>query len=427
MNPHFSFLSEEGNRYITELVATCPENTELTDIANSQWVKEASDGLLNILVQRENALKMEEAIFNQDYSYPTLFLLALKNVISKHFVKGIKTSYKVSIVFAVYKEHHRMLEKSQHPHGEDFITRKLKQLNWLFEASTQVDWELIIVDDGCPEKSGQIAEDIITQKKLKNVKVLYLQDAIDQGLAVSSPMQKASESQKGGSIAYGMWSAVQENYEGEHIIIFTDADLSTHLGQTGLLIHPIIQEKKRAAIGSRREKESVVIKQGGRNNRGKLFIYLWKRMLPQLNYIVDTQCGFKAFHKNTVKDIIDGLIEKKFAFDIELLLQTELLESKSIQKVGIAWIDSEAASTTTDIQPYLPMLKAITLMQEKYIQADDMGKSFAKFIQNLSENDFQKLLQHIPEEIANGEPGDFDSFDKITVENLQVSLGLKLI
>jgi len=312
-----------------------------------------------------------------------------------------------------------MLEKSQHPHGEDFISRKLKQLAWLFEESVNVDWELIIVDDGCPEKSGQIAQEIIEQKDLKNVQVLFLEDAIDQDLAVSSPMQKTSESQKGGSIAYGMWSAAQDSYNGEHIILFTDADLSTHLGQTGLLIHPIIQGKKRAAIGSRREKESVVIKQGGRNNRGKLFIYLWKRMIPQLNYIVDTQCGFKAFHKNTVNEIIEGLIEKKFAFDIELLLQTELLESQSIQKVGIAWIDSEAASTTTDIQPYLPMLKTITLMQEKYTKADEMGKSFASFIESLSEDDFQELLKRIPEGIANGEPADFDKFTGVSVDDLR--------
>lgn len=419
MNQRFSFISAEGNNLLQNLIGNCPKNIDLTEIGNALWVKEASNQLMTLLDSKDLALKMEETLFNQDSNYPTLFLLALKNVISKHLVKDIKTSYKVSIVFAVYKEHHRMLEKSQHSHGEDFITRKLKQLDWLFEESKQVDWELIIVDDGCPEKSGQIAEEIIAQKKLKNVKVLYLQDAIEQGLAVSSPMQKTSESQKGGSIAYGMWSAAQESYDGEHIIIFTDADLSTHLGQTGLLIHPIIQEKKRAAIGSRREKESVVIKQGGRNNRGKLFIYLWKRLLPQLNYIVDTQCGFKAFHKNTVDSIIEGLIEKKFAFDIELLLQTELLEAHSIQKVGIAWIDSEAASTTTDIQPYLPMLKAITLMQEKYTTADAIGKSFTQYIQSLSEDDFQELLQHIPEEIASGEPADFDRFDQISVDDLK--------
>ena len=422
----FPFISEEGNRTINELVSTCPKNTDLTDIANSQWVKRASNGLMRVLGNKENALMMEKEIFTQKLPFPVLFLLSLKMVISKQLIQNIHIPFKVSIIFAVYKEHHRMLEKSQHPHGEDLITRKIKQLEWLFEESPQVHWELIIVDDGCPEKSGQIAEEIIKKKELKNVKVLYLQNAINKGLKISAPMQKTSESQKGGSIAFGMWSAAQESYHGAHIIIFIDADLSTHLGQTGLIIHPIIKEKKRAAIGSRREKESVVIKQGGRNHRGKLFIYLWKRMLPQLSDIVDTQCGFKAFHKNTVKDIIEGLIEKKFAFDLELLLQTELLESQSIQKVGIAWIYSEAASTTTDIQPYLPMLKAITLMQEKYTQADDMGKSFAKFIQSLSENDFQKLLQHIPKEIAHGEPADFDSFDKITIEDLKASAGLNL-
>ena len=52
---------------------------------------------------------------------------------------------------------------------------------------------------------------------------------------------------------------------------------------------------REAVIGSRREEASIVVKKGVRNLRGKLFIYLWKRLIPNLNYVVDTQCGFKAF------------------------------------------------------------------------------------------------------------------------------------
>ncbi len=363
----FKSLNKTNNNYLQSIISTCPTKPDLTNIEHSEWVEKTSDELIRINKNQEKAKQLEDEIFSRNIQLPALFLLALKNCISRLYVLSLKSKIKVSVVFAIYKEHERMLTKAEHPFGEDFIARKINQMEWLFNSKTQIDWELIIVDDGCPENSGKKAEEIISKKKLSNVQVLYLQDAIDKKLKVSSPMLTTADSQKGGSIAYGMWYAAQEKTKTPHIIIFTDADLSTHLGQTGLLLKPIIKNGKRSAIASRREKQSVTIKQGGRNNRGKLFIYLWKRLIPNINYIIDTQCGFKAFDKDTVVDIIDDLIEKKFAFDIELLLKTELLEHQSIEKVAIAWIDSEAASTTTDIQPYLPMLKAITFMREKYL------------------------------------------------------------
>jgi hypothetical protein len=65
-------------------------------------------------------------------------------------------------------------------------------------------------------------------------------------------------------------------------------------------------------------------KRGQRNVRGKLFIFLWKRLLSPLRYITDTQCGFKVFRAEVVRDMLADVREKKFAFDLELLLKTEL-------------------------------------------------------------------------------------------------------
>ena len=44
-------------------------------------------------------------------------------------------------------------------------------------------------------------------------------------------------------------------------------------------------------------------------------------MLPQLNQIIDSQCGFKAFPGEVAARIAMDTVEKKFAFDIELLLR----------------------------------------------------------------------------------------------------------
>ena len=185
---------------------------------------------------------------------------------------------------------------------------------------------------------------------------------------------------------------------------------------------PIAKNGKLTAIGSRRELDSVVIKKGARNNRGKLFIYLWKRLIPNLGEIVDTQCGFKAFNAEIIPEITDELIEKKFAFDIELLLRTALIKGSGISKVGIAWVDSEAASTTTELSPYLPMLKSIVKMYRKYFETNPGTEEYAEFIEGLSKERFLDLLDHIPREILEREPYEFTEYNQVKASDLVASM-----
>ena len=339
-----------------------------------------------------------------------LKLARSKAIITRHFPADHPVF--VSVLFAVYKEHQRILTSAEHPHGEDFLNRKIHQLHWLFDDIPHINWELIVIDDGCPKNSGQIAQTIIEQNKHSDkVRVLFLQDAIDANLPVATGLASTAESQKGGAILYGMWEAAQENHgDGiDHIIIYTDADLSTHLGQSGLLLEPFLDPNVQAAIGSRRSPNSVVVKKGKRNTRGKLFIYLWKRLIPILGKIIDTQCAFKAFRADLARDIVLDAIEKKFAFDIELLLKTEQSFPKATHVIPLAWIDSEAASTTTDIEPYLPMLQSIVCMYRTYLPANEDTEPFAKLIESLTPETWQHLATHVPPEIGDCEPSDLGS------------------
>jgi len=349
--------------------------------------------------------------------------LATKLARSKAVINQINIPLRVSVTFAMYKENNRILPSNEHPNGENFLMVKLHQLEWLFGDNPNIDWELLPVDDGCPEGSGNIALNILKKNKVdKNVEVLFLADAIKNKRPIAKSLNSTTDSQKGGSIVYGMWQSAQKPCDYKHVIVYTDADLSTHLGQTGLLLQPLLFGKKEVAIGSRRETNSIVIKKGVRNTRGKLFIYLWKRLLPELNYLVDTQCGFKAFDRKTVKTIIDDLIESKFAIDIELLLKAELIHKNGIAKVGIAWIDSEAESTTTDIQPYLPMLKSISKMYRKYTGTNKVSEAFSDFIDALNTEQWEKLVGDIPLEITEREPIEFDRYAEITVDDLKTRL-----
>ncbi len=404
---------------VATMMKTAPDGLDLTEKAHLQQLRDFAEILLNTYPNLPELKAFEKYLLQDKEAVPLLLHLAIKLAISKRVVASVKDDVHVSVVFAVYAEHNRILAKEEHPHGENFLIRKIDQMQWLFDPFPNFTWDLVVVDDGDPNKSGEIAQKILNEKYSEdNVQVLFLDDAIVQQLSVVQPMTDASQSRKGGSIQYGMWTAVQQEYS-NHIVVFTDADLSTHLGQIGLLVDGIINQGKDAAIGSRREPSSVVIKTGARNLRGKLFIYLWKRIIPNLGYIVDTQCGFKAFRAETVSAIIDNLIEKKFAFDIELLLKTELNRSNSIAKIPIAWIDSEAASTTTAIQPYLAMLQAIAQMYRQYLPSSPTPESFATFVESLDEVTWNQLLQNIPSAITQRQPYEFADFQAVTVADLQ--------
>jgi hypothetical protein len=360
----------------------------------------------------------------EDAAIPLGLAVAAKLALSKSLVTHLKRPVFVSVIFAVYKEHQRILKREEHPHGEDFLRRKFRQMKWLCESSAMIKWEMIIVDDGCPEGSGEIAEKIIAEEGMGDrLRVRYLEKAIAEGLPGAGDLKSASESQKGGGILYGMWDALQtEHPDEEHIVLFTDADLSTHLGQIGLLLDPLEKNQIAAAIGSRREKSSVVVKAGTRNTRGKLFIYLWKRLVSVLPNVIDTQCAFKAFPAEVARQIIAPAIEKKFAFDIELLIKAALLDSGSITTVPVAWIDSEAASTTTDLEPYLSMLQSIVKMYRAYLPQSADAEPFARFIESLDEERWNTCINNVPAAIADCEPFQLGSEMLVSAEQLEAAI-----
>ncbi len=400
-----------------------PIHVDLTDPGQLATIDEKVEEILSRYSSEEELMALELGLLSEEGPKPVLALLVLKLARSRLKVQSVRERVTLSVVLAVYNEHTRIKTADEHPHGEDFLRRKVSQLETLFAGNPNFSWKLIVVDDGCPEGSGGIAQDIIESEGLHpHAEVVFLKDAIERGTPVTRALSTTVDSQKGGSVLLGMWHAATSPSQGRHIVIYTDADLSTHLGQTGLLIEPILNDSAEVAIASRREPQSVVVKQGTRNDRGKLFIYLWKRLLPVLGEIIDTQCGFKAFRQEVLLDILDDLLEYRFAFDIELLLRASLRGQGGIAKVPIAWIDSEAASTTTELQPYLPMLKSIARMYRTYLPRDPKREEFASFITDLDEEGFNRLVSNIPEAIVGREPFEFADFDGVSVDDLRACI-----
>lgn len=399
--------------------ASAPSALDLTNVDHEAQTLAVADALLAATTDPAPLRDLEQAVVANKADIPLLVHLAVKLALARSLMLARKTSAHLSVVFAVYKEHQRIRPASLVSGGEDFLVRKMAQLDWLVAGQTQLTWDLIVVDDGCPEHSGAIAAEIIAREgRQDQARVMYLADAIAAGHPAVGSLQTTDDSRKGGSVQLGLWEAAG-NEKPDHVVIFTDADLSTHLGQSGLLVHEILAEGYDVAIGSRRLPESVVIKQGARNDRGKLFIYLWKRMIDSLPELIDTQCGFKGFTAEVLRRVLPGLVEKKFAFDIELLIKSRTLRRDGLIQRGIAWIDSDALSTTTDLQPYLPMLKAIALMYRTYLPATPVADSFAAFVEELTEAGWQTLQEHIPTAITDREPAAFGEFAGVSAADLR--------
>ena len=403
-----------------QLCASTPAQLDLTLVNHADQVHAAADWLLEHCADRLDTV--EQHLFSKSVASSIGAHLAAKLARSKSLVRSLQGPLHTSVVFAVYKESQRILPRSESEVGEDFLRRKLRQLDWLFGDHAGFEWDLWIVDDGCPEDSGAIAERIIAADPLgAHAHVLYLEDAINQGHPIAAELNSTADSQKGASIEYGMAQAVEAERTG-HIVAYTDADLSTNVGQLGLLIDGILNHGMDAAIGSRRRPTSVTVKRGQRNVRGKLFIFLWKRLLAPLRSITDTQCGFKAFRAEVVRDLLTDMREKKFAFDLELLLKIELHRPDSIVRVPIAWIDSEAASTTRK-SPYLSMLNGVIAMYRRYLPPTAEADAYAAFIESLDELTWQRLLDTAPTTIADGNPELFVDCCGVTIDDMRRAVG----
>lgn len=179
-------------------------------------------------------------------------------------------------------------------------------------------WELLIVDDGSVDSSRQLIKKIITQKK-------------DIKLIENNHQGKAT------TVITGMLRA-----QGAYIL-FTDLDQATPIKEINKFI-PFFNQNIDIVIGSRKDerKGAPFI----RAIMGPGFTIL-RKMILNLSYISDTQCGFKAFKKQAAQEIFKRLKLYKdktqvqgsqvtAGFDIEVLFLAHKLGFK-IKEVPVSW------------------------------------------------------------------------------------------
>ncbi len=339
------------------------------------------------------------------------FRLALKIAESRRILCSISDPVTITLLNPVYKESARMLRREEHPHGEDSIRFKMGALERLEALNPKLSCRFFVIEDGRPAASGEKAQAILDEDfphavSNNKARVYSLSKAIDTNDTDLPPgvthKQGSNRSVKGGAVLLGMRKALADDtVTGQHIIIDNDADLSIHPEQIGLLLEPILQGDAEAVAGSRRESDSVALIGSSRNTRGRLFIQIWQHLLPQLSeQITDTNRAFKAFTGSALKRIVNQIATYTFPYQIELL-QACISADVPLVKRGIAYVDSEAASTQQGeaiTETYLHQIHQIAAIARRY-KTIDTSDPLLRFLESIEDEAWQQIENNPPERL----------------------------
>jgi glycosyltransferase involved in cell wall biosynthesis len=173
------------------------------------------------------------------------------------------------------------------------------------------DAEILVVDDGSTDNTAAIV-----QKWMARNPHLHL---------VKNPGNRG----KGYSVRNGLLQAAG------NIVMFTDADLSAPIEEAELLIEAI-DAGADVAIGSRwlDKQKQTVYQPLYRRFFGRCFNWVTRKVigLP----FKDTQCGFKAFRRDTAQTIFRLQTIERWGFDPEILFIARKLKY-TIVEVPVTW------------------------------------------------------------------------------------------
>ena len=337
----------------------------------------------------------------------------------------------LTVVWAMYGETGRMVPRTAHPHGEDFVRAKVRQLDWLTGGLPGVTWSIIACDDGCPDRpsSADLMTDIAAAEGYpagghRSVTVLRLAEIIADGIPVSPAFDRLTstdQSRKGGSILAGMAAAVRTGPPrasgGRHVVCYTDADLSANLAQLGSLAAPVVAgDAVAGALGQRYGIEgAVLVRADGpvtepRSTGGKpdKIIVLFRHfvratLIPAVAHVLDTQAGFKAFDATALPWAIRQMTSFNETFDVELLIHlAQHYGPQALAVEPIVFTEDFAATNFPSVAPgqrHLAMVQQIVDLYDQLVApvAPVTGEAadLRTLLKTLGPDDYTALIEHL--------------------------------
>lgn len=232
----------------------------------------------------------------------------------------------LSVVVPAYNEERRL---------RDSLVRICSYLQ-----SRELEFEIVVVNDGSTDRTGEIAEECAFEDERSRLGVLH--EKINRG--------------KGYCVRQGMMEVAGK------LALLTDADLSTPVEEMALLEEKVLRDGCDIAFGSRDLEESrIEVHQPWYRERGGQLFNQLVRMVTGLPYR-DTQCGFKLFDMEACRTIFEKQRIDRYAFDVEILFIAHKWGLKACE-VPVQW--SHASGSKIRLVPDAPMT-AIDLLRIRW-------------------------------------------------------------
>ena len=350
----------------------------------------------------------------------------------------------LTVVWAMYGETGRMVPRALHPHGEDFVRAKVRQLDWLTGGLPGVTWSIIACDDGCPDRpsSADLMTDIAAaegypSKGHRSVTVLRLAELIEGDISISPAFDRLTstdQSRKGGSILAGLAAAVRAdptrpNGADRHVVCYTDADLSANLAQLGSLAAPVVAgDRVVGALGQRYGIDGAVLVRAdgpvtephSTGDKPDKIIILFRHfvrasLIPALAPVLDTQAGFKALDGAALDPVIRQMTSFNETFDVELLIHlAQQYGPQALAVEPIVFTEDFAATNFPSVTPglrHLAMVHQVVELYDRFVApvAPVTGEAadLLRLVRTLDLDDYVTLIEQLRVEDS-GDPTLFD-------------------
>jgi dolichyl-phosphate beta-glucosyltransferase len=201
--------------------------------------------------------------------------------------------------------------------NEDRRLPKTLQSIRAYLKSRSVRAEVLVVDDGSTDATAKVVE--LSRAEFPELRLLS--NGRNRG--------------KGFSVRHGMLEACGE------IAMFTDADLSAPMEEADKLLAALRDGTYDVAIGSRAVDRSLIeVRQSAFRERAGIFFNQIVRRITGLPF-QDTQCGFKAFHREKARVIFEQQRTEGFGFDPEILFLAQR-RGLRVAEVPVRWAHDPA-------------------------------------------------------------------------------------
>ena len=190
-------------------------------------------------------------------------------------------------------------------------------------------FELIIAEDASTDGSYEVAS-AWAQRDIR-IRVFHRDERRGRGSALSAAARKAS---------------------GE-ILFYTDVDLATDMSGLSSLVQSIADGND-IATGSRLHPDSLVIRSFDREMKSRVYNLLVRFFLR--DGITDHQCGFKAFRRKKLLNLLSLVRDTHWFWDTEIIVLAQR-SGYSVAEIQVNWV--EGTGTTVVNSDILSMVRSI--------------------------------------------------------------------